>query len=296
MEQRVSCEVIGDLLPLVEEQIASAESAALVEEHLTDCAVCREKREALRQTTVPETDGEGALRAVKKELRRRRWRTAALAALLVFVPLLAILAYSTAKFPVPFEEGLVTVESEKNGVLTLSVDGRVSGMESTLVQEPDSGEKTLLLQAWTSRSSESGTLAQERGSYTIDPVPDRVLYGYGFPDDEQKLIFGEPMNGGILLLPRLVLAYYALIALAAALVFGLLWLLLRKKKSAGALRALFFAAAAYPIGHLLIKGLQSSSFFILRDLAFILVETAAVFGLLTILWRLWQQARAAREA
>lgn len=278
----IPCGVIRDLLPLYAEDLASEETKQLVDGHLADCPDCRKRLEKLKQPAAPEPDGAGALRAVKKDIRRRRLLAALLAALLVFLPLLAILAYSTAKIPVPYEEGLVAVESEENGVLTLSVDGRASGVESTLVEDPDSGEKTLLLQVWTDRRSGSGGLSQERGSYTVDPIPDRVMYGYGFQNDEQKLLYGEPMNGGVMLLPRLALAYYLLYAAVLAVVFGLLWWLLRKKKAAATMRALCFAALSYPVGHLFVKGTQTLSFFLPRDLAFILAAAAAVWGLLML--------------
>lgn len=288
------CSVIRDLLPLYAEDLTSEETKELVAEHLDGCPDCRRQLEAMKTPAVPAPDGAEALRAVKKDIRRRRWQAATLAALLVFLPLLAAFAYSTAQIPVPYEEGLVAVESEENGVLTLSLDGRVSGVRSTLVEDPDSGEKTLLLQAWTSRNRQ-GELLQERGSYTVDPIPDRVMYGDGSRNDEQKLLYGEAMNGGAVLLPRLVLAYYALIALGAALVIGLLWLLLRKKKAAAALRALCFAALSYPIGHLLIKGLQFRSFFVPSDLNFILAAAAAVWGLLMLGTHILRQKRAERE-
>lgn len=286
----IPCGVIRDLLPLYAEDLAGEETKRLVDGHLADCPDCRKRLEELKQPPAPAPDGADALRAVKKGIRRRRLTAALLAALLVFLPLLAIFAYSTTRIPVPYEDGLVAVESEENGVLTLSVDGRVSGVDSTLIEDPDSGEKTLLLQAWTSRGRQ-GELLQERGSYTVDPIPDRVMYGYGFRNDEQKLLYGEPMNGGVMLLPRLVLAYYALMALGAALVFGLLWLLLRKKKAAPALRALCFAALSYPVGHLLIKGLQFRSFFVPRDLAFILAAAAAVWGLLMLGWEILRRKK-----
>ena len=39
---KVSCDVIQDLLPLYTDQAASADTVALVEEHLASCPACRE--------------------------------------------------------------------------------------------------------------------------------------------------------------------------------------------------------------------------------------------------------------
>lgn len=287
---KISCGVIQDLLPLYAEDLASEESKELVEEHLADCPDCQEKLKALQTPAAPEPDASAALRGVKKSLRRRRLQTALLAALLVFLPLFALLARSTDKYAMPYETDLVRVESAEDGALTLSFDGRVSGVESELCTDPDSGETTLLLQGWSSRWNDRTESVRERGSYTVNTVPDRVLYGFG---ENQKLLYGVPMNGGVQILPRLVLGYYLLLSLAAAAVLGLLWLIFRKKKAAGVLRALFFAALSYPIGHLLIKGTQTLSFFLPRDLAFILIAAAAVWGLLmlgcTILRRIKQE-------
>lgn len=288
MEQKISCEVIGDLLPLCEEGLASAESAALVEEHLADCPACREKREALRQPAAPDADGEGALRAVKKELRRRRCRTAAIAALLVFLPLFGLLARSTDQYPLPYEKELVRVESVEGGSMTLSFDARVSGVQSELCEDAEG--RILLVQAWSHRLNDRrGTVAQ-RGSYTVNKLPDCVIYGFG---SEQTLIYGESPGFGVQILPRLALAYYILIALAFAAIFALLWLLLRKKKAGEICRVFCFAALSYPLGHLLVKGTQTMSFHLPRDFGLTLIAAAGLFALMMLGWSGWQQKRAA---
>ncbi len=274
-----SCGVIRDLLPLCAEELASEESKELVRAHLESCPDCRKIWEEMKQPKTPEPDGAEALRAVKKEIRRKRLTAVLLASLLVFLPLFTLLARSTDKVAVPWEKDLVRVESAGDGVLTLSIDGRVSGMDSQLCEDPDGGGTTLLLQGWTTRWHDRFASGSEGGSFQTNVRPDRVIYGFG---KEQKLLYGEPMNGGVQILPRLALTYYLLLAAAAAAVLGLLWLAFRKKKAAKYLRALFFAALSYPIAHLLIKGTQTLSFFLLRDLAFILIAAAAVWGLLML--------------
>ena len=276
---KLSCGVIADLLPLYAEGLTGGESTALVEEHLADCPDCRRKLGELKQPGMKTDDGAGALRAVKKDIRIRRLQTALLAALLVFLPLFALFAHSTDKAALPYEEGLVRVESTENGRLALSVDGRVSGIDSELCTEPGSSGSTLLLQAWISPRQNARGKGLERGSFTLSTVPDRVIYGFG---EEQTLLYGEPMNGGVQVLPRLALASYLLIAAALAAISGLLWLLLRHRRAAVVPRGLFFAAIAYPIGHLLVKGTRTLSFFLPRDLAFILIAAAAVWGLLAL--------------
>ena len=281
---KLSCAVIADLLPLYAEELAGEESRALVEEHLRDCPDCRKKLDALRQPKTAAPDGAGALRAVKKDIRRRRLLAALLAALLVFLPLLTLLARSTEKVPMPYEEGLIEVTEADGDGLSFSVDGAASGVDSQLCTDPDSGETTLLIQLWRSRWDRPQGQPLERGSYAVSRTPDRVLYGYGFGREEQKLLYGTPMSGGLMLLPRLVLGYYLLYDAVLAVLFGLLWRARRGKKAGETMRALFFAALAYPVGHLLIKGVQLRSFFVPRDLGFILLAAAAVWGLMMLGW------------
>ena len=283
---KLSCEVVGDLLPLVAENMASAESAALVKEHLADCPDCRTKMQMLREPEVePEQkpDGEAALRAVKKELRRRRLRTAAIAALLVFLSLFTLYAYRAELKPLSLEESGVRVDGVKEYGLEFSFGNRVRNFDDVsceFVKDPESGETTLLIQAWDNERYTPDDEDIPDLSVVIGSMPDRVIYGFG---GEQTLIYGEAMNGGVMVLPRLVLAYYIVIALALTAISGLLWLLLRRKKAGAVFRAICFAGLSYPIGHLLVKGIQTASFHLPRDLGMILIASAAVFALLMLL-------------
>ena len=77
---KVTCKVIQDLLPLYVDGVCSPDTAALVEEHLKDCAACQEAYHALKEAPAP-TPGDGAdkdaavakgLKKVKSGLRRKR--------------------------------------------------------------------------------------------------------------------------------------------------------------------------------------------------------------------------------
>ena len=52
----LSCDVIRDLLPAVADEIASADTEALVKEHIEQCAACRAALDAMRAPeTAPKT-------------------------------------------------------------------------------------------------------------------------------------------------------------------------------------------------------------------------------------------------
>ena len=63
---KVSCDVIRDLLPLYTDQAASADTVALVEEHLASCPACRE--ELGRLGTALPAEPENPLRTAEMTL------------------------------------------------------------------------------------------------------------------------------------------------------------------------------------------------------------------------------------
>ncbi len=323
----LSCSVIRDLLPLYAENLASAESGELVREHLETCLECRKTLEELKKPEEPVPERAAPVLSLKKELRKRRLRTASMAALGVFLILFAVLSRVTDKTPLFYSPALLRVvgleeydpESEprpSGGVSRFGPDGwqtkhpgqalvlernaRVSGVDSEFFLDEETGELTVYIQYFSNRlspiSEDGGIPAETPGpGALVDvfyPVPDRVIYGFG---QGQELLWGKPMNGGVEFLPRLALAYYFLLAAALAVVLGVAWAVFRKKSIGPAFAQLWFAPASYLLGHLLIKGTRTVSEFFLRDLCLILVETAALYLLLTLCLRAWRQRRQDRE-
>ncbi|ETT69314.1 zf-HC2 domain-containing protein [Paenibacillus sp. FSL H8-0457] len=77
---RISCEIIQDLLPLHHDDVCSADTKTLVEEHLADCPACREVLShmsspmSLPTQTMEQNKDEGAgLRQVAAQWSRTKW-------------------------------------------------------------------------------------------------------------------------------------------------------------------------------------------------------------------------------
>lgn len=130
---KVTCRVIGDLLPLYVEDVLSEDSRALVEEHIAKCDACRAELEAMqRPLAVPdfrEADREN-LRALRRALRRKRLR-AVLAAVIATVAVLG--AVWALQQPLSVEEVLA---QEKH---PLFAAGKI------LVQEPVDDHRTFVI-------------------------------------------------------------------------------------------------------------------------------------------------------
>lgn len=328
------CGLIKDLLPLYAEQMTGEETNALVREHLESCTECRAALEELKKPEPAPAESLQPMKKLKKHLRTRRWQAAALAALVVFLPLFTFFARSVVKEYLPYSEGLVTVEGVgpydpaepfpgSGGVtgfgvrldefqkeaLYLSCDSRIMGFQYEMSEDPSTGERTLFILAYTWPGVEyliDDTAEQpklhigafpapkpdERRTSVICPVPDRVIYGFG---SDQVLLYGEAMNGGVEILPRLVLGYYLLIASALAVILGISSLFLRRKKAGPILRQIFLVPVSWISGHCLVKGFVTVSFDAQWDCLMILIAAAASYALLSLAWQTLRQWKKDRE-
>lgn len=83
-----NCEIIRDLIPLYDEKLCSAESAALVEEHIKTCAACQGVLEKLPKTELPKADTDALKPFVKV---KRRLRTMVIGLIILGAVLLVVL-------------------------------------------------------------------------------------------------------------------------------------------------------------------------------------------------------------
>ena len=310
---KIPCSVVRDLLPLYAEEMIEEETRALVDEHLEECSECSKRLEEIRAAAaVPAentaVDTAKPLLALKKTINKRRRITAAIAALCVFILLFSAFHRINEWHQVPWEEGLIQVTGvekmadvekrnspfpeEEEAIrlpdesmgLTIQFDSKISGIHSTM--EKNENGTTEIIQGWSSNPNKK--LTGDYSECSINPVPDRLLYDTG---SGQILLWGEPMDGSLVVMPRLALASYAILACCLASLSALLWFLFRNRQCASILRQVFFAPVSYLAGHLLIKGFHARTFFLEDDLGSILLVGAAVYALLTLGWTAWQQRK-----
>ena len=308
------CSVIQDLLPLYTENLASEESMILVKEHLAGCAACREYLDGMQLQIGPIPESVAPIKQIKKELKKRRWRTAAIAAFSVFLILFALLARITHENPIPYSPALLSVEgivpydpaeetlysgalhtdipdgwqtSNPGQALIINRNEHVSGSAAEVYSDDETGELTVYLQYFSTQAAL--VIDDVDGGFSIEhydskgskdifyPLPDRIIYGFG---RDQTLLWGEPMNGGVQILPRLALSYYALIAIVFAAILAVLCIAFRKKSFSPVIGQLCFVPVAYLLGQLFIKGTKTLSVFLMRDLNLICIEAIAFYILL----------------
>ena len=101
MNMKLPCAVVRDLLPLYAEKLTEAETRKLVDEHLENCAECRQRLADMDAESPAPVESAKPLIALKKEIRKRRWFSAVAAALVVFVVFFAFFCHETRMEPVP---------------------------------------------------------------------------------------------------------------------------------------------------------------------------------------------------
>ena len=303
---KLPCAVVRDLLPLYAEKMTEPETRALMEEHLQECPECRKKYKEMDAPAEVAVNMTAPLHTLKKEIRRRRRQASLIAGLMVFVLIIACFYRADSLEPLPWQDGLVEVTGVKavasdeeawqidhivkegaslpdldKEALVLRTDGRITGIKTESVVEED-GTVTAVIQGFARSPSPGQEVSYQEGNMLICPVPDRLIYGYENP---QKLLWGEAADGGMEVLPRLVLGYYVLIAAGLAVVLGILWRVFRKRQWSRILRQMFFVPVSYGMAHLLLMGTRTTSFFLLRDLCYILLTGGALYVLLSLLWQ-----------
>ena len=299
---KLPCAVVRDLLPLYAENLTEDETKKIVDEHLESCEECRQRLAEIDTKIDAPVDSSKPLMALKKEIRKRRWFSAIVAALLVFVAVFTYFYHENKMELVPWQNGLIEVKgtearpysevfegevpsdpSESTvDVLVLKYDSIINGIQESMFKDDD-GTVTELIQGWSSQHRRN-SLTKDYSEMTLYPVPDRLLYGVG---SQQQLLWGVPMNGGVEVLPRLALAFYIIAAAGLALISGVVWLFLRNRDISWIPRQVFFAPVSYLIAHFLIKGTGTQTFFMERDFISIILISAALYVLLSLAWQIW---------
>lgn len=195
---KVSCDVIRDLLPLYTDQAASADTVALVEEHLASCPACREELGRLGTALPAEPEGVEPLRRFKRRWRRRQVLIAVTAAVVTAAVAGGIFLTCFWGRRVAAGDVEVSLELQWSG-LTSGEDSGGDGSRGELEQGNWSGvihvcsshEKNLRSRIEPfSETDENGVIV--RAGYVIDmwEVPDRapsgsgsITAGYGYPNE-----------------------------------------------------------------------------------------------------------------
>ena len=213
--------------------------------------------------------------------------------------------------------------TDLSGIESISVNllTPVSGTKVTSTQDPDSGKTVYFITAWrtpldtwrgafdeakgapsTSHTAErmqreadalQGVLAKAESArtlFTLDATNCTAIY-YSPNNGQDDVLLCGSRDGGVISLPRLALGYYVLLSLTLFITLGIAFLICRKKKAGKALGYLALATASYLAGHLLVKGLTTTSYQMQRDFSLIAFAAVLIYSAVLLALSLLQQKR-----
>ena len=206
--------------------------------------------------------------------------------------------------------------TDLSGIESISVNllKPVSGTKVTSTQDPDSGKTVYFITAWrtplatwcgTFDVSDTGDHAQREANalldalgetesartlFTLDATNCTAIY-YSPNNGQDDVLLCGSADGGIISLPRLALGYYVLLSFALLITLGIAFFVCRRKKTGKALGYLALAPASYLAGHLLVKGLTTTSYQMQRDFSLIAFAAVLIYSAVLLALSLLQQKR-----
>lgn len=284
----MSCDVIRDLLPLVAENMASPASSEMVNAHLLECETCRKVLEEMKKTppAVGEQREGAVLDRLKRAILRRRVLAAVCALFITAAALFGVFCVLERPDYLPSTVMNGTEELPDGGIVLRFTDQAQRCRVDYVTNE--NGEQEAVVLAWKTALTEflgndlSGT------ETVIAPGTVRIWYSSNPYEDSDTLLWGRPVDGGLVSLPRSVLAFYFAAALLAGCVFALLGALLRGRRVGFVPVHLAVGLLGFAVSVLLVTGGQFTSYHTTELFLLSLTEGALCCGAVLTGWRLWR--------
>lgn len=282
------CGIVRDLLPLYIEDAISEETKKFVDEHLKICGDCKNELK-LSQIDIPiKTDtvevdrGIEVIKKIGSDIRKKRVFTGVVSAFLSAIVVILLFAYSTEPEYLPYTDSSELFSlKDNNGIVTLSFEGNYEIYQNEQGVYYFSIYNTFWNQVFN---------VSKKQDITVNPNGEAIKTIFYVSNDGQQMdqvIYGiNPFeNGYAISLPRLVLNYYFATAILLALVLIVTFLLLRKnQRLKRVILKIFGIPLSYIFSHILIKGLNATSYSAARDFYLILLLAIPIYFLLSLIF------------
>ena len=132
---KISCEVIKDLLPLYIDDVASEGTKELVEDHVKECVDCRKELEEMSERVSIPVSGKAEMEkaklfaGIRRAFRRKKVRVAVVSAIVAVLAVTGI--YSVFVIPsrvIPYEDGLIDITEHDGKVYARFTGDNYSGV------------------------------------------------------------------------------------------------------------------------------------------------------------------------
>ncbi len=223
-----NCEIIEDLLPLYVENLTSKSSNILIEEHLKECSECQKSLASLKDTVhLPMNSDINALKKIKSQIKRTKIYIITLCTLIFIYFSLLFCSFLLEPDYIQHDNLLYQIQ-ETDDKVTFNFNNldnqympKVHVVEAETFSNLVDNEYQVYL-TFYSTSFHEALMDKPVTSFTVDKTNAEHLnlsqIYYSYPGDEAMLIWGESINGGTTLLPRLIHNFYIVLSLALGFV------------------------------------------------------------------------------
>lgn len=298
---KLSCDVIKDLLPLYVENITSEDSNRLVQKHLEECADCTAYEQDLKEGTTnkPRKLEVTPLKFVQQDILKRKRNAIIFISLIVGLLMFITFSYLTKPRFITEKDSGVMVEMVQGNDIYINFSKNVTSCKLTN-ETWEGGKHVVIVEAWTSIWDDIlGKATPSLSIKNVQETVDTIYYSSNREEDNTDnltIIYGtNPLNGGVVILPRLVLGYYFLLVILMSAVIGVMWFIFRKREKACIIsKYLFFIPVSYLIAQLLL-GVDLVSFTAQRDFIMIIIAAVAIYGICILGIKLLRQHNRDRQ-
>lgn len=298
---RNECNIIRDILPLYAENMVSGDTADLVEEHLKDCDACRKEYENTKEIQ-PEREVTDAAPLLKLSRKMKIKKIQTIILTVVFALTLFVSAFAALDAPKYFlySENLVTVEPVDGGGLQITFDRAVTDFDCQFYLDSEGGNYYYCaIQAWTSTWDE--LFSSDKGNLSTTVFPEKnypvVALYISHGDAENVCVYGDMGTAGTcIILPRLALNGYLILAIAAFVAVFVVWLITRKKAKIRVwVERIGMYPIAYIISHCFVCFVSEAVYSLPRSFLFIVAISVLLYGAMLLVYNILRLKKEIRE-
>ena len=203
MNEKISCGIIEDLIPLYKENLCSDESRALVEEHIAECESCRALAESIEPPKVAElsdADEQKPFKKVNSKLKRSRLKVIILSVLLAVIalPLAFLTAGQMFRWNgwISFETIIQNFEAQR--IADAFANGDIDLFADYLAYESPDAEKSFWDNYDTIVEKDKQDLKKLYNKafkgLVLDKVSVQTRYDFGVPVSEISFNYSDPTS------------------------------------------------------------------------------------------------------
>lgn len=266
----ITCNLIKDILPLYVEDIASKDSRDIVDEHILHCPKCRKQLVDMQKTLLPPRDTDiSPLLKIESTIRKKRRSMMMISIMVTIIFCITAIVFLTTPEYKEYDAKNISLSTTDEGYVVISFNDEITGYDINVYPSKYENGNVYHLTTWSSFWN-TNIINKSVQSIVLNPDCKAVnaIYYYNTNGKPDILIYGQNQNEGsvVITLPRLFLGGYLFIAIVFLVICIVIQgIFFRNKKISEKLIKITVLPISYILGHLVVKGLKSSTYSGIHD-------------------------------